>query len=100
MKLPGVVIPLSVRGFDSLSDVFDVELEGSLVSSVHASDTPSAISGMLLPALADLHVHIDKTHVVDETGACDGDLFKAIDLMASHRARWTAPASRRACNSR
>jgi len=90
MKLPGVVIPLSVRGFDSLSDVFDVELEGSLVSSVHASDTPSAISGMLLPALADLHVHIDKTHVVDETGACDGDLFKAIDLMASHRARWTA----------
>ena len=90
MKLPGVIIPLSVRGFDSPSDVFDVELEGSVVSSVRASANAAAVSGMLLPALVDLHVHIDKTHVVDETGSCDGDLFKAIDLMARHRERWTA----------
>jgi len=90
VKLPGVIIPLSVRGFDSPSDVFDVEIDASVVSSVRASAHAAAVSGMLLPALADLHVHIDKTHVVDETGACDGDLFKAIDLMASHRERWTA----------
>lgn len=90
MKLPGVIIPVSVRGFDSPSDVFDVDIDGSVVSSVRASAHAAAVSGMLLPALTDLHVHIDKTHVVDETGACDGDLFTAIDLMASHRERWTA----------
>ena len=92
MRLSGVIIPSSVRGFDSPSDVFDVELDGRVVSSVRASAHAGAVSGMLIPSLADLHVHIDKTYVVDETGACDGDLFKAIDLMASHRSRWTSAA--------
>ena len=45
---------------------------------------------MLIPALADLHVHLDKTYVVQEVGAADGDLFKAISLMAEHRAHWSA----------
>lgn len=44
---------------------------------------------MLIPALADLHVHLDKTYVVHEVGAADGDLFKAIGLMAEHRAHWS-----------
>lgn len=44
---------------------------------------------MLVPALCDLHVHLDKTHVVQEVGAANGDLFKAIGLMAEHRERWS-----------
>ncbi len=44
---------------------------------------------MVIPALADLHVHLDKTYVVQEVGAADGDLFKAIGLMAEHRERWS-----------
>ncbi len=44
---------------------------------------------MLIPALVDLHTHLDKTYVVQQVGAADGDLFKAIGLMAEHRAHWS-----------
>ncbi|NJS35716.1 MAG: amidohydrolase family protein [Brachymonas sp.] len=45
---------------------------------------------MLLPAFVDLHLHIDKTFVVDEVGVVEGDLFAAIEIMAKHRDGWTA----------
>jgi cytosine/creatinine deaminase len=45
---------------------------------------------MLLPAFVDLHLHIDKTFVVDEVGAAEGDLFAAIERMAQHRDGWSA----------
>lgn len=49
-----------------------------------------ARGGLLLPCFADIHTHIDKSHVIGETGAVDGDLFAAIERMAEHRAGWTA----------
>ena len=91
MLLSGVRIPHCVRGFDSPHDFFDVLIEGAEVRRISAcAPAGQAAQGTLIPCLVDLHVHLDKTHVVEETGAPDGDLFKAIDLMAAHRARWSA----------
>lgn len=102
MQLEQVVIPVCVRGFASDADRFNVSIEQGVVTAIrpalpatgatpgNASD--STASGILIPALADLHVHIDKTYVVDQVGAADGDLFKAIRLMAAHRDGWTAEA--------
>jgi cytosine/creatinine deaminase len=96
MKLEKLWIPASVRGFESEADVFDVLIENQTVVSLLPSNTladsrvKALASGALLPCFADLHVHIDKTFVVQDTGAADGDLFKAIGIMAEHRAQWSA----------
>ncbi len=92
--LSGVQIPRSVRGFDSEADFFDVVIENRRISLI--GNAQSAINlivnraQMLLPAFVDLHVHIDKTFVVDEVGAAEGDLFAAIGRMAKHRDHWSA----------
>jgi cytosine/creatinine deaminase len=97
MKLDNVTIPACVRGFalppgTPEHATFDVWIENGAVA--HCNIARAAIdniaNGILIPAPADLHVHIDKTYVVHEVGAADGDLFKAIHLMAEHRARWSA----------
>ena len=98
IELKNIVIPASVRGFQSASLIFDIFIDNGLLS--HIKPAQAAIesgvtqtpSGMLIPALADLHVHLDKTYVVQEVGAADGDLFKAIGLMAEHRAHWSGAA--------
>ena len=91
MLLSAVRIPHCVRGFDSPHDVFDVLIEGAEVRHIAACAAAGhAARGTLIPCMVDLHVHLDKTYVVEQTGAPDGDLFKAIDLMAAHRARWSA----------
>ena len=103
MKLENVIIPACVRGFASELDLFDVELRNGRVASIRpahamldagANSIPAGPSqkpplGTLLPCFADVHVHIDKTYVAHEVGAAEGDLPKAIALMASHRDRWT-----------
>jgi cytosine/creatinine deaminase len=94
MKLERVLIPRSVRGFDSEAECFDVFIKNQAIARIQAAqsaiDSVVKPSGILLPGLVDLHVHIDKTQVVDETGAAEGDLFKAIDIMARHREGWTS----------
>ena len=104
MKLENVIIPACVRGFASELDLFDVELrEGRVASirpaqylrdaganSIPAGPSPKPPLGTLLPCFADVHVHLDKTHVINEVGAAEGDLTQAITLMAAHRDRWTA----------
>ena len=122
IQLDNVAIPACVRGFASDASSFDVSItngsvalivpsKGAIYSVANqsaASESPATRggqspakasantlakpSGMLIPALADLHVHLDKTYVVDEVGAPDGDLFKAIGLMAAYRDGWTAEA--------
>jgi cytosine/creatinine deaminase len=102
LQLDNVAIPACVRGFESDAGNFNVLIENGTVASIKGSDAlpiagsnaawGSTAQGMLIPALADLHVHMDKTYVVDEVGAADGDLFKAITLMAAHRDGWTAEA--------
>ena len=91
MHLTNVLIPTCVRGFDLDAERFDVDMQNGTVAQIsRAQIAPDSIaSGTLLPCLVDAHVHIDKTYVVDEVGAADGDLFKAITLMGQHRASWT-----------
>ncbi len=108
IQLRNIAIPTSVRGFVSGSVRFDIQMENGLLSRIKPSQSApvsGAIktpSGLLIPALADLHVHLDKTYVAHEVGAADGDLFKAISLMAEHRARWSGadihPRMQRAIN--
>ena len=92
MRLENVIIPNCVRGFVLDGGRFDIELQNGAVAQIkRAQAAPDSIAaGTLLPCLVDAHVHIDKTYVVDEVGAADGDLFKAITLMGQHRAKWTA----------
>jgi cytosine/creatinine deaminase len=96
-------IPRSVRGFEAAADVFEITLEGlendkngqnrrlpGIKSIVLATNNVANQSiPMLLPACVDLHVHIDKTFVVHEVGAAEGDLFAAIERMAQHRNSWS-----------
>jgi cytosine/creatinine deaminase len=89
--IENVIIPACVRGFSLDAGRFDIDVQNRVVAQItRAQAAPESIaSGTLLPCLVDAHVHIDKTYVVDEVGAADGDLFKAIQLMGQHRARWT-----------
>jgi cytosine deaminase len=90
--IKNVIIPACVRGFSAGADRFDVGIENGVVARMAPAqaDPDSTASGTLLPCLVDVHVHIDKTYVVDEVGAVNGDLFKAIALMGEHRAKRTA----------
>jgi cytosine/creatinine deaminase len=92
--IKGVQIPCSVRGFESIDEFFDIYIQNSLLAGIKpAQGAPNLIVNakqMLLPAFVDLHLHIDKTFVVDEVGAAEGDLFAAIERMAKHREGWSA----------
>ena len=78
--------------------VFDITIEGATITAI--TPRPDAHPrGMVLPALVDLHVHLDKTYTVDATGPANGHLFKAIELMAQHKQHWT-PADLQARMSR
>jgi cytosine/creatinine deaminase len=93
-----VRIPRSLRGFEIAADgadtdLFDIYIEKEHVAGIKPAQIAinSVVSKprMLLPAFVDLHVHIDKTFVVDEVGAAEGDLFAAIERMAKHREGWS-----------
>jgi cytosine/creatinine deaminase len=89
-----VQIPRSVRGFASEADFFDIYIENQSLAGIKpargAIESGAFEPRMLLPAFVDLHLHIDKTFVVDEVGAAEGDLFAAIERMAKHRDGWSA----------
>jgi cytosine/creatinine deaminase len=96
-EINNVRIPRSVRGFDSTAqdtDGFDILIENQAIALIKsAQSAPDLIANsvcMLLPAFVDVHLHIDKTFVVDEVGAAEGDLFAAIERMAQHRDGWSA----------
>ncbi len=103
MKLENVFIPQCVHGFDIEGDFFDVDIRDRTVATIKPSQfaphtgsnsIPAGLDrkptlGTLLPAFVDLHVHIDKTYVINEVGAAEGDLFKAIAMMAQLRDEWT-----------
>ncbi|MBS7806540.1 amidohydrolase family protein [Variovorax sp. PCZ-1] len=92
--IKSIQIPQCVRGFESGSDSFDIYIEKGHIAGIEPAQAAinSGVSQkqMLLPAFVDLHLHIDKTFVVDEVGAAEGDLFAAIDRMAQHRDGWSA----------
>ena len=92
--LSNVLIPQCVRGFASEAIYFNIYIQNEHIAGIKPAQSAmnSGVSRpqMLLPAFVDLHVHIDKTFVVDEVGAAEGDLFAAIDRMAEHRDGWSA----------
>jgi cytosine deaminase len=93
MQLDSVLIPPRVRGFDDglpPAQAYDVVLDGAQVRSIAPARGPA--QGLLLPAFADVHVHLDKSYTVAEVGAAEGDLFAAITRTAEHRKTWTAPS--------
>ncbi|MEJ8846261.1 amidohydrolase family protein [Variovorax rhizosphaerae] len=86
--LEAVRIPPRLQGFESHgAEVFDVSLAGGRIAAIEPSRKPSR--GTLLSALVDAHAHIDKNFTVREAGAAQGNLFAAIERMATHRAGWT-----------
>jgi cytosine/creatinine deaminase len=94
MQLQNILIPPSVRGFKSEASDFDIFIQNGQVAGIEPAHNAIELGvssiQMLLPAFVDLHVHIDKTFVVDEVGAAEGDLFAAIERMATHRDGWSA----------
>ena len=80
MQLIAVHIPPRCRA-PHLPDAqsYDVVLEGSTVRAITPSELPAR--SILLPALADAHVHLDKNYSVQQSGAACGDLFTAIDMI-------------------
>jgi len=89
MTLSALRIPPSVRQPGLVGDVFDVEVSGSTVVTIRPCPPGTSARGTLIPALVDVHVHLDKTYTLDETGPAYGDLATAIALMADHQAGWT-----------
>ncbi len=95
--IKNIQIPRAVRGFSSEATdtaLFEIFIENQRIAGIEQAQSAinSGVSKpqMLLPAFVDLHVHIDKTFVVDEVGAAEGDLYAAIDRMAKHRDGWSA----------
>jgi cytosine deaminase len=89
MTVGAVRIPRSVRQLGLVGDVFDVEVVDASITNVTPSAPGTKAAGTLVPGLVDLHVHLDKTYTLDETGPAYGDLASAIALMAAHQPRWT-----------
>ena len=69
--------------------MLDVAWVGEHVTTIEPCAPGTEAQGLLLPTLVDLHLHLDKTHTVHETGAANGDLFRAIEMIAQHRETWT-----------
>lgn len=66
---------------------WDLSLRGGRVAALVPSGTRGG--GMVLPLMADVHVHLDKTFTAHRVGGRAATLFEAIDAMAADRARWT-----------
>lgn len=70
----------------------DVRIDGGRIAGI----APSAArdGGVVTPLLADIHVHLDKTHTIGrigfERGARIEGLFDAIAMMDEDRRRWNA----------
>ena len=80
MQLTAVHIPPRCRA-PQLPDAnsYDLVLENGTVRTIAPSDQTAR--SILLPALADAHVHLDKSYSVQQSGAACGDLFTAIDMI-------------------
>lgn len=80
MQLTAVHIPQRcLAPHVAAAQAYDVTLDGGLVSAIQASASPA--TSILLPALVDAHVHLDKNYSVQQSGAACGDLFTAIAMI-------------------
>ena len=91
IKLRSMRIPPCLRGFEGPSagtDLFDIELDGSVVAAVEPARDPQP-RGTVISAPVDAHVHLDKNYTVREVGPANGNLFAAIERMEAHRRHWS-----------
>ncbi len=65
----------------------DIWLDGDRIARITPNDQPPVATVLSCPV--DVHVHIDKTGVVERTGPAQGDLHKAIGMMAAARDAFT-----------
>lgn len=90
-RLPGVLVPAALAGFAaSGGDLLAGDLvmrQGQVVGLAPATAEPSRI---VMPRLADPHVHLDKCHTVGRIPHVGGDLMAAIAAQRQDRAGWTA----------
>lgn len=56
-----------------------------------AAITPSAFraGGLVMPLMADAHVHLDKTYTIERTNGRVNGLFDAIELLDRDKSHWT-----------
>ncbi len=64
-----------------------LSLDGGRIGRIERSEATGG--GMVLPLLADIHVHLDKTFTSHRFETRPASLLDAIELMAADRARWT-----------
>ncbi|MBY6162865.1 amidohydrolase family protein [Mameliella alba] len=70
------------------SGTWDMTLgEGRIVSLQPSQQTGG---GFVMPPMADIHVHLDKTFTIDRMPRRATSLFDAIDMMSEDAQRWTA----------
>ncbi|MBX3608479.1 MAG: amidohydrolase family protein [Hydrogenophaga sp.] len=96
-ELHAVRIPAALRGFGGKAGadaVFNLQWHGEHITAITPCPAGTPAQGLLLSPLVDLHLHLDKTYTVQDTGAANGDLFRAIDMIAAHRAGWTRESLR------
>ena len=94
--LHSVAVPRSQRGFASTApddQAYDLSWTDSRLTRIEPVAT--AAVGIVVSALVDIHVHLDKSYTVDETGAAQADLKAAIERTRATRADWTESDLRR-----
>ena len=64
-----------------------LSLDGGRIGRIERTET--AGGGLVLPLLADIHVHLDKTWTSHRFDTRPASLSDAIEMMAADRARWT-----------
>lgn len=74
---------------------FDLILSDGRIASVSPATGSGEGGGLVMPLLADAHVHLDKTFTGHRAAGTASSLFEAIDLMARDRAGWTEDDVRR-----
>jgi len=68
--------------------VWRVTVEGGRISALRPADR--AADGLLLPLFADVHVHLDKTGIIDRVAGLASGLMEAIESTRADAANWTA----------
>lgn len=66
----------------------DIDVADGLVSAIEPAAGRS--TGVVLPLMADVHVHLDKAYTIERTDGPIEGLFDAIDLMARDKKHWSA----------
>lgn len=65
---------------------WDMVVSGGYITALTPSESQEG--GLVLPLLADIHTHLDKTFTASRMPGRAGSLFEAIEMMETDAARW------------